>query len=179
MPPPARPRLRHIRTFRHGLHQPFGQIARQEGRVGGKADHMADLRVMRRRMLQARQDPGQRPREPVDDIGNDRKAEPLEPRGIAVSVDHHRRPLGNGPRDDMGQKRPVTKHDQVLVAAAHASRLAAGKKQAERGHGRHISAPRHRRTRQRRARAAATVYRPHPRRLSQRQRQSCPHRSAR
>ena len=45
---------------------------------------MADLRVMRRRMLQARQDPGQRPGEPVNDIGDDRQAEPLEPRGICL-----------------------------------------------------------------------------------------------
>ena len=64
---------------------------------------MTDLWVMRRRMLEARQDPGQRPSEPVDDVGNDRQAELFEPCRITVCVDNHWRTLGNSARNDMRQ----------------------------------------------------------------------------
>ena len=140
---------------------------------------MGDIKMVRGRVLQPGQNPGQRPSKPVHHIGNHGQAELGETCRIAIGIDDHRCTVRHASRNHMRQQRLATQIEQVLVATAHAARLAPGQKKIERHDLPHFSAPRHDPGQTHDARAAAMGCRRHPHPTCHRQTQCVARHSAR
>src|SRR5262249_31138487 len=107
------------------------QIGRKQGRVGCNGDSVTRAGTVRFDPFKAGMYPGERACEAGNTVRDDRKAAGGKTRAVPIAVDHDAGALRLWALDDAGNARPASEQSQAFVAAAHAARLATGKKQAD------------------------------------------------
>lgn len=113
------------------LVKPFDEVRRQERRVGGGCDDIRHLRTLRVNVIHPRQNPGERTREALYAVGDDREAEGGKARRVAIGVDDEARALRPQTLDGVRDDRTPADLEERLVAAAHPPCEAAGEENSD------------------------------------------------
>jgi hypothetical protein len=106
------------------------QIARQEGTIRRRAHNKVDLGPVRRRPVECGQNAGERTREFLHAVGDDRQAKARKARRISIGVENEAVALRRQPCDHPFENGAAADLAHRLVAAAHPPRQTTGEQHA-------------------------------------------------